>query len=499
MRPFPLRLALACLLSAAAATPSASADDPAPGAPPDRVSPRRTLLTAEGHLLRGTKMVIGARLPEATAATLDEASWRAVRSLGLNAVRLCWVDPWYRLHGYEHGTLDEALPKLDRAVALANRTGTHVIINYQSVGEFQHGNRDFAGLKAFWQAVARRYRDEPLVSYEIVNEPAFDQNVYLDPAFKAPLLETYRQVRRDAPDRPVLMFSFNSIDHELRRIVETYRDDLDWDRTTVAFHLYGGGGTTGRVRELLSVYPAMCTETDYLGTHPYVHALDGKRLTIENCEDLGVSWIDWSDWDDTSFEPIREILLPDAKAKGYWWGGAGGPPQDRPLPPIVDYGGERRIAAPGGAVPGGVAVLTAEGGAATLSAAAGGGGRTWTLRRQGDGRYRILARAPDDEAADGGEFCLTGSDQVGGAVGLLPANDGWLSQRWRIEPVAAAAGSRAGATVVRLRCEWGDLPLARTGDRATGAGGVAMAGRAEESDATRWTLAPAIKDSAAED
>ena len=231
----------------------------------------------------------------------------------------------------------------------------------------------------------------------------------------------------------------------------------------------------------------MCTETDYPGTHPYVHRLDGKRLTIENCEDLGVSWVDWSDWDDTTFEPIREILLPDARAKGYWWGGAGGPPQDRPLPPIVDYGGERRIA-----VPGSETALTAEGGAMVLSPV----GTTWTLRRQGDGRYRIVARTPDDEAAGGGERCLTGSDQVGGAVGLLPANDGWLSQRWRIEPIAA--GPEPGATVVRLRCEWGDLPLARTANEAA-AGGVAMAGRADESAVTRWALAPAGEDGAADD
>ena len=389
-RPAARVLLLAAVAASAAARPAAGADPPAAREPAagdaagDRVTARRTLLNDRGHLLRGTKLVVGKKLPEATAFTLREESWREVRSLGLNTVRLCWVDPWYANRGYDHWTVAEALPKLDAAVANAKATDTTVILNYQPVGEFQNGNRDFTRLRAFWEAVAPRYADEPRVIYEIVNEPAFDQAVYFDPAFRGPLLDIYRQIRRDAPDRHVLAFSVNSIDHELTRIVDAYADELDWDRTTVAFHLYGGGGTTERVRTLLRSYPAICTETDYPGTHPYVHRLDGRELTIQNCEDLGVSWVDWSDWDDTSLSKIRDVLIPDAKAKGYWWGVSGGPPGGSDPPAIRDYSGERTIAAAGGD-----GVLTADGGAVTLAAA--NGGTAWILRRRDDGRYRLAA------------------------------------------------------------------------------------------------------------
>lgn len=424
---------------------------------------RRTLRTADGHLLRGTKMVIARGLPEATAQAASEDAWREVRSLGLNAVRLGWADPWYRSHDYDYWTVDEALPAIDASVAHARATGTTVVINYQDVGAFQDGRRDFAMLREFWQAVAPRYADDPLVIYEICNEPAFDQAVYLDESFRGPFLEVYRQVRRDAPDRPVLMFSFNSIDHEMRRIVDAYRDELDWDRTSVAFHLYGGGGTTAAVRDLLEVYPAMCTELDYPGTHPYVQVLDGRAVSVQNCEDLGVSWFDWSGWDDTSFKPVREWLLPDAKAKGYWWGDGDGDGGSE-LPPLTDFSGTSAIKAASGAE----RFLVVDGTNVGLS----GASATWRLTRGGDGRYRIAA----------GQGLLTGAEKVGEEPSVIGGNDAWLSQRWRIEPIWGG-GETTGWPVeaVRLRCEWTNLCLGRGGD-----GKIVML----ESDdpSSRWRL-----------
>ena len=187
-RPRSAAFAVVSLAAVACVPPT----DAAPPIPDERPTARRTLRTDRGELLRGTKLVVGKKLPGPTAFALDPASWREVRSLGLNAVRLCWVDPWYRARGYDHWTVAEALPKLDAAVAAAKATGTTVILNYQSVGEFQNGNRDFAPLRSFWEAVSPRYADEPHVIYEIVNEPAFDQAVYFDPAFRDPLLDVYR-------------------------------------------------------------------------------------------------------------------------------------------------------------------------------------------------------------------------------------------------------------------------------------------------------------------
>ena len=433
-------------------------------APPDREhvdDGRRTLLAADGRPLRGTKMVVAQGLPEATAWAGSEGAWREVRALGLNAVRLGWADPWYRSHGYNHWTVEEALPAIDAAVARARETGTTLVLNYQDVGAFEGGRRDFTLLREFWRAAARRYADEPLVVFELCNEPAFSQGPYFDPAFKEPMLEIYRQVRRDAPRRPVLMFSFNSVDHEMRRVVDHWRADLDWDMTSVAFHLYGGGGTTASVRRLLEAYPAVCTEWDYPGTHPYVQVLDGRALAGRNCEDLGVSWFDWSGWEDMSLAPVRERLLPDAKGNGWWWGDG---EVERELPPLLNLSGRVRIV-------GGGAALEAEGGDVRL-----GGGDLWTLGRTPGGRYRVEA---------GGGRVLTGGEKAGDAASVIGADASWLSQKWRLEPVwGGGADEGWPAEAMRLRCEWTNLCLGRGED-----GRVEMREGGDRS--TLWRLEPA--------
>ena len=445
------------------AIPTAGAGEPTAGAAEaaGRVTSRRTLLNADGHVLRGTKLVIGKALPKQTEFTLSEDSWAEVRRLGLNTVRLCMIDPWYRTRGYDHWETAELLPKIDRAVDLAEEAGVEVIINYQDVGGYEENRRDFTSLAEFWSAVGPRYADRSHVIYELVNEPAFNQAVYLDPTFKRPVSKIYRRLRTDAPERPVLMFSFNSIDHELTRIVDHYCDDLDWERTTVAFHLYGGTSTEP-VRRLLDRYPAMCTELDYPGTHPYVHLLDGRRLSVRNCEDLGVSWIDWSNWDDTTFDPITETLLPDAWAGGYLWPHGGGPPANRRPPPIVDFSGDtslvdfvssRTVRRPSDAW-------------AEIDWQDPDDDRTasrWRIERTVDGRYRI---------ADGSTgMQLTAGEHAGDPVKLAPPNDGWLSQRWRLEPVwestqpSEVTDPDPRMIAVRLRSDWTGRCLCGGADR----------------------------------
>ena len=133
-------------------------------------------------------------------------------------------------------------------------------------------------------------------------------------------MRVYRQVRQDAPQRMVLLFSFNSLDYDLKGIVDAYASEIDWKHTMVAFHCYGGDGSSTQARKLMQTYPTICTEWDYPGTFDYVKQVDGKLLSAETCENLGVGWIDWRNWSDTNLDRIREKLIPDAKAKGYWWG-----------------------------------------------------------------------------------------------------------------------------------------------------------------------------------
>ena len=449
-----------------------------------RVTHRRTLLDANGHLLRGTKLVIGKPLKSATEYALSPESWKEVRRLGLNTVRLCMADPWYAARGYGHWELGEFLPKMDRAIDLAEEAGVSVIVNYQDVGMFEEGRRDFEPLGEFWSAVAPRYADRSHVIYELVNEPAFDQSVYFDPTFKEPMMSIYRQVRSDAPERPVLMFSFNSIDHEMTRVVDAYRDEIDWDVTTVAFHLYGGASTAS-LRRLLDRYPAICTELNYHGTRPFVHVLDGKHHSVENCEDLGVSWTDWANWGDVSFDAIRDVILPDARAKGYAWPPGGGLPADRDPPPLVDLSGDVSLV---NVATGAVVDVPSKAFAVVGCSGPAVGGASpprWRLDRTVDGRYHV--------SAGGAGMRLRAGEKVGDEIKFVEANDGYRSQRWRLEPIwnTPLAGGGDGRTwevfAVRLRSDWNGLS-ARF-DPATSA--LVMDEASLEDESAWWRLSTA--------
>ena len=277
------------------------------------------------HVLRGTPMVLGKALGGSVAFATDVKNWQRVKDLGLNTVRVCWVDPWYADRNLAHWTAEEVLPKLDQCVTNAQATGLNVIINYHNVGEQQEQKKsgkplDFSRLAHFWRLVASRYTNQARVFYELSNEPTFDGGMFLKPEFHAGLMGVYRQVRQDAPQRTVLLFSFNSTDPDLKAIVDTYASELDWAHTMVAFHFYGGDGTSKKVRALAKAYPSICTEWDYPGAADYVKQVDGKLLIPETCEDIGVGWVDWRSWSDTKLDRITNILIPDAKAKKYWWG-----------------------------------------------------------------------------------------------------------------------------------------------------------------------------------
>ncbi len=66
----------------------------------------------------------------------------------------------------------------------------------------------------------------------------FRWNDYLKPEFKANLMEIYSSIRANAPEREILMFSFNTIANDIVNVVEAYKNDIDWENTTIAYHMY---------------------------------------------------------------------------------------------------------------------------------------------------------------------------------------------------------------------------------------------------------------------
>ena len=296
-----------------------------------RAQPYRTLTDRNGERMRGTPIALAKQDFAAGPVALakDPASWVAIRERGLNTVRLCWVDPWFNMDGRSAPgwTMNELTDVLDRCVANATAAGLNVIINYHNVGEYTKTG-GFGRMDEFWRTVAPRYRDNDLVFYELNNEQAFDGAAYRERKFRRATKRTYRRVRRAAPERQIILFSFNSLQHDMKAIVDSYRF-IDWEYTSVGWHFYGQGKGGDAAQEqknllaLLAAYRSICTEWDYPGLHEeydYIKPFFDRPIMAENLERLGISWVDWRGWSDATLNEFDDLLIPDARRKGYaWW------------------------------------------------------------------------------------------------------------------------------------------------------------------------------------
>lgn len=285
-----------------------------------------TLKDRKGNIMRGTPMVLGKNLKSSVDFATDIKNWEKIKENGFNTIRVCWVDPWYKDHGSDSWSVEEVLPRLDKVVENAVLSEMNLIINYHNVGPQQNFDTTytFQPEKEFWQAVASRYKDNDLVYYELTNEPTFRMADYLNPAFKKKLMEIYKQVRSEAPEREILMFSFNTIQPEILEVVEHYEKELDWDYTTVAYHMYNSNSSDA-VKKLMEKHRVICTEWFYhfvsleRPDYTFVKQVDGFRENAQTLEMIGSSWIDWRDWNDTTLNELLDTLITDAKLKNYWW------------------------------------------------------------------------------------------------------------------------------------------------------------------------------------
>ncbi|MGL4630494.1 MAG: cellulase family glycosylhydrolase, partial [Leadbetterella sp.] len=249
-----------------------------------------TLKDKNGQIIRGTPMILGGNrtIELSTQFSLNISNWNLVKSLHINTVRLCWVNPYY-LDNPQWGpasTDQEMLEWYDKAIANATATGMNVIINYQNIGEqtktFNSPTLDMSRLENFWKIIAPRYKDNDLVYYEITNEPIFGQAFgYNMEPFKSKLLKIYKDIRLAAPNRQILMFSFNECGPGIVDAVNGYKNDLDWNYTSVAYHMYNFT-TSEHVRKLMENYRVICTEWDYrfqsfVPNYDYIKMVDGYK------------------------------------------------------------------------------------------------------------------------------------------------------------------------------------------------------------------------------
>ncbi len=285
-----------------------------------------SLKDKNGNIMRGTPMVLGKNLGASVAFASDIKNWETIKNSGYNTIRVCWVDPWYKDHEKTYWNVAEVLPHLDKCVENANKTGMNIIINFHGVGSQQDFDKEytFSFEKEFWKAVAPRYKDNDLVYYEIANEPTFQMEDYLKPAFKRNLMEIYHSIRNAAPDRHIMMFSFNTIIDKIIDVVEGYKSEIDWNTTSVAYHMYNYKSSE-YVVNLMAYHRAICTEWNYdfvgkKGNFAYIQQVDGYKENSQTLEAIGSSWVDWRDWGDITLDELLDTTYLDAVSKNYWWG-----------------------------------------------------------------------------------------------------------------------------------------------------------------------------------
>ncbi len=292
-----------------------------------------TLKDKDGQVMRATPMVIGKGLAASVAFAENKDNWTKIRdTYKLNTIRLCWVDPWYKMRGWDNWDVAEAMPHIEKCVQNATKTNMNIIINHHVTGEnmeytdkdnVQHPidyNRNHALRVDFWRSCAQKFKNNDRVFFELSNEPVFYHNHYTNATFKKNLMEIYNMVRSEDPDRQIQMFSFNGTHYDLAGVINNYKDGIDWSKTSVAFHGYHDTSSE-KIRDIMKTYRVICTEWDYPNTHDYVKPIDGEYMNSQTWERLKISWADWRGWMDNTTNEIEERLIPDAKTKGYWWGG----------------------------------------------------------------------------------------------------------------------------------------------------------------------------------
>lgn len=273
-------------------------------APPDERGRVRVVnnnvVTDNGAPLRGEHLVFGTDANDTdTDSTIlyDEQFWRKMRDqYRLNTIRLLMSRPpqnWtpdlgsncappdYRCYDLDHVHGGDAstngkttLEIMDDLVDIAGRLGMYIILDYHPVFGY-----DQTDAEAWWNRVAPRYADRTHVIYELANEPhpntGYPDNLI---NFQEAL---YQQIRADAPDTHIILWTFPITDADLASTVAR-ADRINYTNASVGYHPYGEY-SSANLTALRAQYPIIATE------------IGQNRIAMTNAaESINVSWI-WLD------------------------------------------------------------------------------------------------------------------------------------------------------------------------------------------------------------
>jgi poly(hydroxyalkanoate) depolymerase family esterase len=260
---------------------------------------RTTFVAENGQPLRGPYTST-----EWTGATTYDQIAK-MKTLGFNAVHLYGesFDPSYPADGST--APGYATSRIDSIVQSTRDLGLYLVITIGNGAA--NGNFNRAYITNFWNLYSARYANETHVLFEIQNEPVAWGPPYsaanaTPPGALDMEVAAYKTIRANAPDTPVLLFSYAVLGgtggasaaltdiHAFNQTVFGSQNAV-WTNTAVGFHGYAGAGDTAvAVSNILSAgYPCFMTE---FGAGTWGGGPGGLDVeAVANLERLGVSWL----------------------------------------------------------------------------------------------------------------------------------------------------------------------------------------------------------------
>jgi chitodextrinase len=281
--------------------------------------------------------------------------YASMRQKGLNAVRMILFDTWQIEAGYTVTDWNNAayrirqLDRMERAVNYASANGMYIIIN--SHNKIPLYNESYAN--ALWTYVAPYFANRTHVIYEAANEPMpgigvnGDMDMGSAGATSSPRLQalkhTFNIMRAAAPNTHIMVLTPNGISDYgygtgLGNLAASFAQlpgDVDWTKTSVAYHLYHNDGAApvsinaGNLRNFHSRYPGWPSENNFpasvsnetLGITDSFRSpqFDNDIYVNQTCERLGLGWSMWNINGQAELDRNWPVMYDDAVAKGWNW------------------------------------------------------------------------------------------------------------------------------------------------------------------------------------
>ncbi len=307
-----------------------------------------TLKTDQGSVMRGVNTWSNKWTIEGNGSEnylLNQEYYDKLKALNINLIRVCSTDGFQVRNGWEGwnwssvSDLASACSFFDRAFAIAAKNGIYICLNYHDIGNYRKPD-----IRAFWTAMAKRYKDWPNVFFEIINEPSgsntcadctttggwfpedYDNNNSDLLKFEK---EIFDLVRNLAPDTHIILFSFPNTNGfssttmlDVINQFNALNPSFDWKNSnaSVGFHPYYTGGTSANITELKkNDFPVINTEMN-LASFENTVPMDGEAWGSETMERLGISWMGWhTNGLENLITNFENGFKADAVLKGYFW------------------------------------------------------------------------------------------------------------------------------------------------------------------------------------